>query len=197
MPKAANTLHSDQVPSAQAGIAKSVVGRDTRAEERGSFCGTQLVRNGSDASGFSNHHFRISSVCGHSRYHWVLTIDRVSASARFAHSIFASDQADTYSLPDFPSGHARTQPFNSTNHFMPRNAWQNQARIETGDRVRIGVTDSARLNPNPDLARSGLRDLTFHYAKLAGRGPPQPCTCLSLGLRAVPCDGELIFFLLS
>src|SRR6516165_5227071 len=87
MPKAANTLHSDQVPSAQAGIAKSVVGRDTRAEERGSFCGTQLVRNGSDASGFSNHHFRISSVCGHSRYHWDLTIDRVSASARFAHFI--------------------------------------------------------------------------------------------------------------
>jgi hypothetical protein len=32
MPEAANALHGDQISTAQAGVAKSVVGRDTRAE---------------------------------------------------------------------------------------------------------------------------------------------------------------------
>ena len=67
MPKATNALHSDQISAAQAGVAKSVVGRDTRAEERGGFCGTELIRNRSDAARFSDHHFRISSVHGYSR----------------------------------------------------------------------------------------------------------------------------------
>jgi hypothetical protein len=31
MPKAANALHSDQVTTTQAGIAKRIVGRDARA----------------------------------------------------------------------------------------------------------------------------------------------------------------------
>src|SRR5882724_7853185 len=38
MPKAANALHSDQVATTQAGVAKSVVSRDTRAQERRGFC---------------------------------------------------------------------------------------------------------------------------------------------------------------
>ena len=48
MSKATNTLDSDQISTAQAGVAKSVVGRDTRAEEGGGFRGTQLVRDGSE-----------------------------------------------------------------------------------------------------------------------------------------------------
>ncbi len=106
MPKATNALHSDQISTAQAGVAKSVVGRDTRAEERSGFCGPELIRNGSDAARFSDHHFRISSVHGYSRNHRVLTIHDVSASARFAHSIFSGNEADTNPLTDFPSGHS-------------------------------------------------------------------------------------------
>jgi hypothetical protein len=34
MPKATNALHGDQISTAQAGVAKSVIGGDTRAEER-------------------------------------------------------------------------------------------------------------------------------------------------------------------
>ena len=53
MPKATNALQSDQISSAQASVAKSVVGRDTRAEGRSGFCGPALIRNGSDATRFS------------------------------------------------------------------------------------------------------------------------------------------------
>jgi len=47
MPKATNALHRDQISTAQAGVAKSVVGRDTCAQERGGFCGAELIRNAS------------------------------------------------------------------------------------------------------------------------------------------------------
>ena|GEM_PF-4914657 len=107
MPKATNALHSDQISAAQAGVAKSVVGRDIRAEERSGFYGCELIRYGSDAARFSDHHFRISSVRGYSQYHRVLTIHDVSASARFAYPIFSGNEADTNPLTDFPSGTLR------------------------------------------------------------------------------------------
>jgi hypothetical protein len=59
MPKATNALHSDQISAAQASVAKSVVGCNPGAEERGGLYGSELVRNRSDAVRFSNHHFRI------------------------------------------------------------------------------------------------------------------------------------------
>src|SRR5260370_37548240 len=61
MSKSANALHRDQISAAQAGVAKSVVGRDTGSQGRGGFCLTELVRNGSDAACFSDHHFRVST----------------------------------------------------------------------------------------------------------------------------------------
>jgi hypothetical protein len=106
MPKATNALHSDQISAAQAGVAKSIVGRDTRAEERGSFCGPELIGNGGDAARFSDHHLRISSIHGYSRYHGVLAIHNVSASAWLARAVFAAEEADTDPLTDFPSGHS-------------------------------------------------------------------------------------------
>ena len=103
MPKATNALQSDQISSAQASVAKSVVGRDTRAEQRSGFWGPELIRNGSDATRFSDHYFRIFSVHGYCGYYWVLTIHNVSASSRFAYPIFAAEEADTDPLTDFPS----------------------------------------------------------------------------------------------
>src|SRR5688500_5003563 len=81
MPKATNALHRDQISAAQIGVAKSVEGRDARAEKRGGFYGTELIRNRSDAARFSDHHFRISSIHGYAGYYCVLTINNVSASA--------------------------------------------------------------------------------------------------------------------
>ena len=161
MPKTTNALHGDQISAAQAGVAKSVVGRDTRAEERGGFCGSEFVRNGSDAACFSDHHFRISPIHVYSRYHRVLTIHDVSASARFAHAVFAGNETDTNSLTDFPLGHSAAQGFNAANDFVPRNARQSQARVGARDRGHIGVTDSACFYPNPNLTCARLRDRSF------------------------------------
>jgi hypothetical protein len=108
MPKTANALHSDQISAAQTSVAKSVVGRNTSAEKRGSFCGPELIGNGGDAARFSNHHFRISSIHGDSRYHRILTIHNVSASAWLAHPVFAAEESETDPLTDFPFGHPAT-----------------------------------------------------------------------------------------
>ena len=159
MPKATNALHGDQISTAQAGVAKSVVSRNARAEERSGFYGRELIRNGSDAACFSDHHFRISSIHGHSQCHGVLTIHNVSASARFAHSVFSGNQANTNPLTDFPPGHTCTQRFNATHHFMPRNARQTQTRVAARDRGGIGVTDSACFHSNPNLSCSKAQRL--------------------------------------
>jgi hypothetical protein len=124
MPKAANALHSDQISTTQAGVAKSVVGRDPRAEERGCFRRPEIIRNRRDAARFSDHRFRISSIHGDSRHHGILTIHNVSASAWLAHSVFAAEKPDTDPLTDFPSGHSAAQGFDAANHFMTWNARQ-------------------------------------------------------------------------
>jgi hypothetical protein len=170
MPKATNALHGDQISAAQASVAKSVVGGDTRAEERSGVYGSEFVRDGRDAARFSNHHFRIPTIRRYSRYDGILTLHHVSASARFAHPVFAAEEADTDPLTDFPSGHSAAQCLNTANYFMPRNARQPQTRIDAGDRGCIGVTDSTCFHTNPNLTCSRLRDWPFHYSKHAGCG---------------------------
>jgi hypothetical protein len=170
MPKAANALHSDQISAAQASVAKSVVGRNTRAEERGGLNGSELVRNGSNAVRFSNHHFRISTIDGDTRCDGVLTLHHVSASAWFAHPIFTAEKADTDALTDFPFGYSAAQSLNAANYFMPGNPWQLQPRVYARDGGRIGVTDSAGFHANSNLTGSRFRNWPFHYSKHAGCG---------------------------
>ena len=119
MPKTTNALHRDQITAAQTCVAKSVVGRDTRTEEWSSLHGSEFVGNRSDSPCFGDHHLGVSSVNGNSRDDWVLTIDDVSASARFAHAVLAAEEPDTDPLTDFPFGHSAAQGFNAANYFMP------------------------------------------------------------------------------
>jgi hypothetical protein len=167
MPEAANTLHGNQISATQASIAKSVVRCNTSAQERGGFYGSELIRNGSDAARFRNHHFRISAVRGYSRYDGVLTLHHVSASARFAHSVLTAEEADANPLTGFPSGHSAAQCLNAANDFMPRNARQLQTRVDARDRGRIGVTDSAGFHADANLTGSRFRNRPLHYAKNA------------------------------
>jgi hypothetical protein len=170
MPKATNALHSDQISAAQACVAKSVVGCNTSAEERGSLYGSELVRNGSDAVSFSNHHFRISTIHSYTRCDGVLTLHHVPASARFAHPIFATEKADSDALTDFPFGHSTAQGLNAANNFVARNPWQLQSRIYARDRGGIGVTDSPCFHANTNLTCSRFGDWPFHYSKRTGCG---------------------------
>jgi len=130
MPKAANALHSDEISGAQAGIAKRVVGRNACAKERSGFRGCELIRNRRDGACFSDHHFGISPICGYSRHDRVLTIDNVSAPARFTHAVFSGNETDADPLTDFPSGYSAAQGINAANDFMSRNARQSQARVD-------------------------------------------------------------------
>ncbi len=107
-----------------AGIAKSVVGRDARAEKGSGFCGTELIWNGSDAARLSEHQFSIAAINGYSWNHRVLTIDNVSAPAWFAYTVFAAEETDADALTDFPFRHSAAQGFNAANYFMPGNARQ-------------------------------------------------------------------------
>src|SRR3982074_910960 len=143
MPEAANALHSDEISTTQARVAKSVIGRDTGTEKWSGFRGCQLIRNGSEGAGFGDHYFRISSIRGYSRHHRVLTIHTVSATARFTDAVFAGNEADTNPLTGFPFGRSAAEGIDAANHFMSGNTRQSEAGVNALDRGRIGVTDSA------------------------------------------------------
>jgi hypothetical protein len=66
---------------------------------------------------------RCLASCEH-KHHRVLTIDNVSAPARFAHPVFTGDQADTDPLTDFPFRYSVTHGFNAANYFMAGNTRQ-------------------------------------------------------------------------
>src|SRR5713101_7128405 len=167
MPQTTNTLHSHQISAAQAGVPKSVVSRDTCAEERGGLHGIEFIWNLSDGAGFRDHHLRIPPVHCHPRYHWVQTIHHVSASTWLANAVFARDQSDTNPLTDLPSGHSGTQGFDAANHFVPGHARQTQPRVDAHHCGRVGVTNPACFYANPDLPRSGLKNWPFDHAKNA------------------------------
>jgi hypothetical protein len=108
MSKTADALHSDQISAAQTSIAKSVEGRNTSAEERSGFRGPEFIGNGGDASRFSDHQLRITSIHRDSWDHGILTIHHVATSAWFTNSVFAAEEAETDSLADLPPGHPTT-----------------------------------------------------------------------------------------
>ena len=56
--------YSDQISAAQTAVAKSVVGRDTSAEERGGFDGVELIRKEKMPRASAGHDFRVSSELG-------------------------------------------------------------------------------------------------------------------------------------
>ena len=170
MPQTTNALHGHKISATQAGVAKSVISRDARTQERGGLCGTEFIRNRSDAARLSDHHLRISTVHRYTQHHRVLAVNRISASARLAHAILAGDQADTNPLPDLPSRHSAAQGFDAPNDFMPGNAGQSQTGICARDGGGIGVTDSACFHADSNLTRSRLRDRPFDHAQNARCG---------------------------
>jgi hypothetical protein len=169
MPKATNALHSHQISCAQACIAKSVVGRDTRAEERSGFRGPDFIRNGSQAARFSDHHFRISSIHSYSRYHGVLTVHNVSAPARFARPVFAAEETDTNALPDLPSRNVGTELLDTTYNLMSRHSRQFEPGEVSLNRCCIGMTDAASFNPDLSLSFAGLGCRSFNNPKATRR----------------------------
>ena len=170
MPEAANALHCDEISTAKAGIAKCVVGRDARAKERGCLNGAELVWNRHDAARFSDHHLGIASIDVGPRYHRVLTVHNVPASAGFAHAVFAPEEADTDAFADLPLGDAATDGVDAAHNFMARHPRQLQSWIGAADCSGIGVTDAACLHPNSDLTDPGLRDRPFDDPQLARFG---------------------------
>jgi hypothetical protein len=54
----------------------------------------------------------------------------------------------------------------NANHFVSGHTWIRYPGKNAFLRGYIAVTDSTRLNANPDLSRAGLRDFTFDHFKV-------------------------------
>src|SRR5437867_12425487 len=75
--------------------------------------------------------------------------------------------ADPFTLP--PALCTRADLVDDANHFMSGNAWIRHPGKEAVLCGYIAVTDSTRLNANPDLPRGRRRDLTFDDFEVRSR----------------------------
>jgi hypothetical protein len=189
MSETANSLDGDQITPAQAGVAKSVVSRDPRAQKGSGIYGGEFVWNGSNPARLRDHDFRVSSIDRYSRCDCVLTIYDVSPSAGLARTVFAAKEANTDALTGFPSGHSTAQRVNATYDFMARNAGQFQTRVGPRNRGRIGMTNPAGFDANSNLTGPRLRHRAFHYAKHARFGDFD-CSVCFLHLCASYCSSR-------
>jgi hypothetical protein len=126
------------------------------------------VWNRRDAARFSDHHLGRAAIDVAPRYHRVLTVHGVPASAGFAHAVFAAEEADTDSFTDFPLGDAVTDGVDAAHNLMARHPRELQPWIRAADCSGIGVTDAACFHPNSDLTDRGLRDRPFDDCNLPG-----------------------------
>src|SRR6267154_2388122 len=118
MSQATDALDGDEISATEAGVAQGVVGGDAGAEERGGFGGGEVVGDGGDAAGFGDHNFGIAAVDGDAGDYGVEAIDDVTAAAGLAGAVFAAEEADAYSLTNFPFRDARAERFDAADYFV-------------------------------------------------------------------------------
>ena len=168
MPQTTNALHTHQISTAKAGVAKGVVCCDARAKQGGGIHGIEFIGNRRDGARFRDHHLRVSSVDSHTGYHRVLTVHAVSASAWFACAVFAGDQTDTDALAGLPLGNFAAHGLDAAYYLVAGNTRQSQTGIGAVHGGRIGMTDSACLHAYANLPGSGLGIGPLDYSKDAG-----------------------------
>src|SRR5712671_6934676 len=170
MSQATYALDGDEISAAKAGVAEGVVGGDAGAEEWGGFGGAEVVGDGGDAAGFGDHNFGIAAVDGDAGDYGVEAIDDVTAAAGLAGAVFAAEEADAYSLTNFPFRDARAERFDAADYFVAGNAREFETGIGAGYGGGVGVADAAGFYADANLAGAGLGDGALYHFEDIWRG---------------------------
>src|SRR5712672_354253 len=170
MSQATDALDGDEISATEAGVAQGVVGGDAGAEERGGFGGGEVVGDGGDAAGFGDHNFGIAAVDGDAGDYGVEAIDDVTAAAGLAGAVFAAEEADAYSLTNFPFRDAGAEGFDAADYFVAGNAREFETGIGAGYGGGVGVADAAGFYADANLAGAGLGDGALYHFEDIWRG---------------------------
>jgi hypothetical protein len=84
-------------------------------------------------------------------------------------TIMATEEADSHSLSDAPSRDTGANRFDTPRRLVPRHSGKAETWKQRRDSVRVGMTDSARFNPDQNLSLARLGNWSFNNPKATGR----------------------------
>src|SRR5262249_24749779 len=99
----------------------------------------------------------------------ICAVHVIASPARWTSPVLAAMPADADPFALLPVLYARPDLVDDADHFVSGHAWIRYPGKNAFLCDNITVTDSTRLNANPDLSRAGLRDFTFNDFEVGAR----------------------------
>src|SRR5262249_29058079 len=115
------------------------------------------------------HVFLIAAVIADAANFLVLTMTEISAAAFAASVVVTTMPAHACALSFLPRGNARADCIDDTGHFVPGNARVLYARHHAFFREHVAVANATRLDLDPDLSGTRLRNLALDDFKISAR----------------------------
>ena len=169
MPEPTDALNGDEVTCAKVRVPQRVVGRDARAKQRGRVLGRQRVGNRDERASLRDDDLGVPAVLGHARCDHVHAVDQIAAPARLAMPAMATEPTDSDTLALFPTRNALADGVDESCDLVTRHVGIRDVRPVPFDDERVGVADASRLDTDPDLPRTGLRNGPLHEAQHSRR----------------------------
>jgi hypothetical protein len=116
-----------------------------------------------------DHELLIAAVVTDSGNLRIRAVNEIASPARGTSAILAAMPADADPFALRPVLYTSRDLVDHANHFVSGHAWIRYPRKNTFFRGYIAVTDSTRLNANPDLSRAGLPDFTLDQFEVRPR----------------------------
>src|SRR5580704_3078146 len=166
VPESADTLDGDEVAGSGAAVPERIEGRDTGAHQRRGLFGPQRVGNMCEGLDRRNHVWSVAAVVADSGDLEKAAIYKIAAPARIASKAVSTVPSDADSIANFPFTHFFADSLEQPGNLVSRRSRIGDSRPRSILRKRIAMTDSARLNLNPDLPARWLDD--FFVNELEG-----------------------------
>src|SRR5215470_3747437 len=167
--KPADSLHGDKIAWQRAVMTESIECRDSSTHQRRGFGGVERFGHASQCFDRGDHEFLIASVVANSANLHICAVDEITSSARQARPVLAAVPADADPFAFLPVAHTRPDLIDHADYFVSGNTWIRHTGKQTIFRDHIAMADSTRLNTNPHMSRSGLRNFTFHEFEIRTR----------------------------
>src|SRR5436190_1689952 len=160
-------LNGDKIARQRTAMTESIERRNSGAHERRGLGGIERFGHPSQRFDRRNHEFLIAPVVTNSANLAICAVGEITSPARAARAVLAAMPADADSFALLPILHTRADAVDHAGHFVSGHARIRHSRKEAFLRNYIAVANSTRLNANPHVTWTGLRDFTFKRVEFA------------------------------
>src|SRR5882672_12485627 len=165
MTQPAHSVDRNHISRPRAGIAKRVKSSDPRAQQRCRFVEGNAIGQSDNRLFRSDHVFLIAAIVSNPANLLVLAQPKISPAAGFALETMPAVPAHADPLTLLPDRHAYAASVDHYSNLVARNARILNPRPIAFLHQRIAMANTAGLDLNTHLPRTGLRNLPLHNFK--------------------------------